>query len=169
MNTKTALISIGGIGTLSGIGVAGFWFTQPKNIGEYLTSIGKTLLDTKGNTNEKEWKILYTKHKLETVPQAESKIAKLLSTDIGNNESAGITKLKQECETLFKEPISKNDDEFKAKKEKATNWCTLESPIIEEANKATANPSGNSGSSSGQGSADPVVSTSRTTTQNGLG
>lgn len=136
MNPKTILFSLLGAGVVGGVTTGGYFFMTPSTIKELLISEGTKLLDVDGNKNDKEWKILVDKHnqdKPTIKPNIEIPKIGTLKID-GEDDNAKIKQLKDKCKELFKKPITEKE-KFK---DPAKNWCTLKSPLLEEAKPNSA-------------------------------
>ncbi|OAL10466.1 hypothetical protein A6V39_00180 [Candidatus Mycoplasma haematobovis] len=143
MTSKSLLLTVAGVSTLGGVAagaVALFNKKEPSNVKELLINKEKTPLDVVGNTNDKQWKLLANKYKGNNSPiqitgeKSINKIAGLTIQDPRAGAEVDFAVLKSKCKSLFDTKIN-NDESFNTVVDNAENWCTLESPVLEQAQK----------------------------------
>ncbi|OAL10447.1 hypothetical protein A6V39_00085 [Candidatus Mycoplasma haematobovis] len=127
----------GGITTIScGEGAGFYLYSIPNNVGQLLTKNGKILLNIKDKKHDGQWKKLAEKHKGNTDPVqikagvTINKIQNLQIAEPQSNKEINFSPLKTKCKELFETKISKRTT-FDTVVKNEENWCTLESPILQ--------------------------------------
>lgn len=135
MTIKSVLLAIAGTSAVGGVAAGGYFFMQPKNIKDLLIKDKLTSLDTSESStkDDDKWDKLVLKHNDKTENNKDKVNGKIERLKFeGIQEPIDKAKLKKACRDLFEKPIPDNPEEDK---KNGKNWCTSESPLLDDSAK----------------------------------